>query len=192
MCCSSSSIRRPSRWECAESPRIFWFRSMPESRRNKPLFFGSGRGGHVHGPGQVVCYPIVDLRSMGISVREYVCKLEETVIAALRECGVQGFRQQAKVGVWTAPKDKIASIGIRISRRITFHGFSVNGTFRRTPRNSSYRAVCLKTRMISVNELVDRKISRDWARQPLRALSPLNRRGPGIVLAGTDHPMKIS
>lgn len=126
----------------------------------------SDRGGEAtyHGPGQLVCYPIVDLRSMGISVREYVSKLEETVIAALRECRVHGFRQKGKVGVWTAPNDKIASIGIRISRRIAFHGFSVNVDLQKDPSEFIISCGMPETRMISINELADRKISMEWAR----------------------------
>jgi lipoate-protein ligase B len=124
------------------------------------------RGGEAtyHGPGQVVCYPIVDLRSSGISVREYVRKLEETVIVALQECGVHGFRQKGKIGVWTGPNEKIASIGIKISRRIAFHGFSVNVDLQKDPSEFIISCGMPETRMISVNELVDHGISMEWAK----------------------------
>ncbi len=86
------------------------------------------RGGQAtyHGPGQVVCYPIVDLRRMALSVREYVRNLEEVIIRTLGLFGVVGLRQPGRVGVWTGPREKIASIGVRIHRRITSHGFALN------------------------------------------------------------------
>jgi lipoyl(octanoyl) transferase len=86
------------------------------------------RGGEAtyHGPGQIVCYPIVDLKSMKISVRSYVTALESAVLRTLEYFGVEGFRKDGKVGVWTGEHEKIASIGIRIRRRITYHGFSLN------------------------------------------------------------------
>jgi lipoate-protein ligase B len=124
------------------------------------------RGGEAtyHGPGQVVCYPIVDLRSLGISVRDYVGKLEETVISALRECGVAGFRQKGKVGVWTGPNEKIASIGIKVSRRIAYHGFSVNIDLQKDPSEFIISCGMPEARMISVNELVSHEISTESAR----------------------------
>jgi lipoate-protein ligase B len=78
------------------------------------------RGGEAtfHGPGQVVCYPIVDLKALGLSARKYVQGLEETIIKTLAEFDVRGFSQPKKVGVWTSVTDKIASIGVRIQRRL--------------------------------------------------------------------------
>jgi lipoate-protein ligase B len=77
------------------------------------------RGGEAtfHGPGQVVCYPIVDLKALGLSARKYVQGLEETIVKTLADFDVRGFSQPKKVGVWTSPTDKIASIGVRIQRR---------------------------------------------------------------------------
>jgi lipoate-protein ligase B len=86
------------------------------------------RGGQAtyHGPGQLVCYPILDLRRLGLSVRDYVNRLEETVICALASFGILGIRMKGKPGVWTGSREKIASIGVRIERRVTSHGFSLN------------------------------------------------------------------
>ncbi len=86
------------------------------------------RGGRAtyHGPGQVVCYPIVDLRRMALSVRTYVGNLEEVIMRTLALFGVAGSRLPGTAGVWTSPKEKIASIGVRIHRRITSHGFALN------------------------------------------------------------------
>jgi lipoyl(octanoyl) transferase len=88
------------------------------------------RGGRAtyHGPGQLVCYPVLDLTDYGRDLRAYVERLEASVIAALEELGVPAeVRPGAEfVGVWTPAGAKIASIGIHVSRWITSHGFALN------------------------------------------------------------------
>ncbi|MFQ5624304.1 MAG: lipoyl(octanoyl) transferase LipB [Paracoccaceae bacterium] len=98
------------------------------------------RGGQYtyHGPGQRVVYPMLDLNRRGRDVRGYVSKLEEWVIRTLAGFGVAGERREGRVGVWvvrpdkpplsdgTPAEDKIAAIGVRIRRWVTFHGFSIN------------------------------------------------------------------
>jgi lipoyl(octanoyl) transferase len=88
------------------------------------------RGGRAtyHGPGQLVCYPVLDLTDYGRDLRAYVERLESAVIAALEELGVPAeVRPGAEfVGVWTPAGAKIASIGIHVSRWVTSHGFAVN------------------------------------------------------------------
>ena len=91
----------------------------------------SGRGGDVtyHGPGQLVGYPIFDLNPDRRDVHRYVRDLEEALIVALREFEVEGRRIQGLTGVWVGPEgreEKIAAIGVRISRWITSHGFALN------------------------------------------------------------------
>jgi lipoyl(octanoyl) transferase len=91
----------------------------------------SGRGGDVtyHGPGQLVGYPIFDLRPDRCDVHQYVRDLETALIAALLEFGIYAGRVEGLTGVWTGPpegEEKIAAIGIRISRWITSHGFALN------------------------------------------------------------------
>jgi lipoyl(octanoyl) transferase len=91
----------------------------------------SGRGGDVtyHGPGQLVGYPIFDLRPHRCDVHRYVRDLEGTVIAALFDLGIRAGRMEGRTGVWTGPaggEEKIAAIGVRISRWITSHGFALN------------------------------------------------------------------
>jgi lipoyl(octanoyl) transferase len=91
----------------------------------------SGRGGDVtfHGPGQLVGYPIFDLKPDRCDVHQYVRDLESALIAALRELGIEGRRVQGLTGVWAGPpghEEKVAAIGIRISRWITSHGFALN------------------------------------------------------------------
>lgn len=91
----------------------------------------SGRGGDVtyHGPGQLVGYPIFDLRPNRCDVHRYVRDLETALIAALLDFGIYGCRVHGHTGVWTGPtgrEEKIAAIGVRISRWITSHGFALN------------------------------------------------------------------
>lgn len=89
--------------------------------------YETNRGGLVtyHGPGQLVGYPIVDLRALAGDAPSYVTGLEETIIRALAEHGIAGFRDPAARGVWTHG-GKIAAIGVAVSRGITMHGFAVN------------------------------------------------------------------
>ena len=81
------------------------------------------RGGAVtyHGPGQLVGYPIMRIES----VRDYVCKMEKALIAALADEGVEAELRDGLTGVW-APRGKIASIGVRVKGGVSMHGFAVN------------------------------------------------------------------
>jgi lipoyl(octanoyl) transferase len=105
------------------------------------------RGGQVtyHGPGQVVAYPLVDLRRLGIYVKEYVFRLEQTVISTLADVGVTGHRVRTAPGVYVrladpfghAPLDpaahpdfaglaKVAALGVKVSGHCTWHGAALN------------------------------------------------------------------
>ena len=84
-----------------------------------------GGGTTVHNPGQVVVYPIIDLRSVGLGVNEYVRELEGVGIELLGSFGVCGERREGLPGVW-AGEVKVASIGVRVSRGVTYHGMAVN------------------------------------------------------------------
>ena len=87
------------------------------------------RGGKstYHGPGQLVCYPILDLRLHGKDVKKYVRDLEEALICTLAPLGLDGVRFDGLTGVWLhRPPRKIASIGVHISRWITTHGYALN------------------------------------------------------------------
>ena len=85
------------------------------------------RGGEVtfHGPGQLVGYPILDLRNYKKSVSWYMRTLEELTIRVLKEFDIKGSRIKGLTGVWVENK-KIAAQGVRISRWVTMHGFSIN------------------------------------------------------------------
>jgi len=102
-----------------------------ELEREGVAVFDTGRGGDVtyHGPGQLVGYPIFDLKPDRCDVHRYVRDLEEVLIVALREFGIEGGRVQGLSGVWVGEpgrERKIAAIGVRISRWITSHGFALN------------------------------------------------------------------
>lgn len=90
------------------------------------------RGGDVtyHGPGQLVVYPLLDLESHHLGVKDYVCLLEETVIRTIGEYGVRGERIAGASGVWigvgTATERKICALGVKCSRYITMHGLALN------------------------------------------------------------------
>jgi lipoyl(octanoyl) transferase len=87
----------------------------------------TGRGGDVtyHGPGQLVGYPIVNLRPDRCDVHRYVRDLEEVLIRTIGEYGIRGARVPGLTGVWVGD-EKIAAIGVRIARWITSHGFALN------------------------------------------------------------------
>jgi lipoyl(octanoyl) transferase len=89
----------------------------------------TGRGGDItyHGPGQLVCYPILDLRPDRCDVHKYVRDLEEVMIRTTRDFGLESARIAGLSGAWVGP-DKIGAIGVRISRWITSHGFAFNVT----------------------------------------------------------------
>lgn len=87
----------------------------------------SPRGGDItcHAPGQVVAYPIVHLPPPRQDVRKYVSALEDVVLQTLRDFGVLGARCEGQRGVWIG-NDKIAAVGVRISRWVTSHGLALN------------------------------------------------------------------
>jgi lipoate-protein ligase B len=87
----------------------------------------TNRGGDLtfHGPGQIVGYPILDLRARGLGPGEYVWLLEEVLLRTLRRFGVEARRTPGRPGVWTG-QGKIAAIGVRIERGMSLHGFALN------------------------------------------------------------------
>lgn len=95
-------------------------------------FIKVDRGGDItfHGPGQLVVYPIIDLESFDLGVKEYVEKLEEIVIRTIASYHIEGKRLAGATGVWIEPETsrarKICAIGVKCSRFVTMHGFALN------------------------------------------------------------------
>jgi len=89
----------------------------------------TGRGGDItyHGPGQIVGYPIIDLKPDRLDVHRYVRDLEEVLIRTVAEYGIEAGRVEGLTGVWVG-QEKLAAIGVRISRWVTSHGFALNVT----------------------------------------------------------------
>lgn len=85
------------------------------------------RGGQVtyHGPGQLVMYPLFDLKRLKVGVRDYVCKIEQSMIDTLAEWNIEGRRKDGAPGVYVAGA-KIGALGIRVRRGCTFHGLAFN------------------------------------------------------------------
>lgn len=93
--------------------------------------FATGRGGRYtyHGPGQRIGYAMLDLSRRNKDVRCYVHAVEGWVIAALAELGINAFRAEGRIGIWTrdgGTEAKIGAIGVRVRRWVTMHGFAVN------------------------------------------------------------------
>lgn len=95
-------------------------------------FFHIDRGGDItyHGPGQIVGYPILNLEYFVSGVKDYIFKLEESVILTLKELGIDSTRLDGAIGVWldvgTPRARKICAIGVRTSRWVSMHGFAFN------------------------------------------------------------------
>ena len=90
-------------------------------------FVHASRGGDItfHGPGQIVGYPILNLKNHGMDIRKHLRSIEEVIIRTLRDFDIEGRRIDGVTGVW-AKRSKIASIGIAIRKWVTYHGFALN------------------------------------------------------------------
>ena len=94
--------------------------------------YDAGRGGQYtyHGPGQRVAYVMIDLNQYDKDVRKFVYNLEEWIIRTLAKFNVKGERREGRVGIWidrgNGREDKIAAIGVRVRKWITFHGIAIN------------------------------------------------------------------
>jgi lipoyl(octanoyl) transferase len=89
--------------------------------------FETNRGGQAtyHGPGQLIGYPILDLRVRGRDLHSYLRRLEDLLIELLKEFGIEGTKVEGKTGVWVEDR-KIASIGVGVRKWVTMHGFALN------------------------------------------------------------------
>ena len=91
----------------------------------------TNRGGKItyHGPGQLICYFVIDLKKRNKDIRKFVSKIEKTIIDTLKFYNIKSFADKKNIGIWYNDKNKIkkvAAIGIRVSKWIAYHGFSIN------------------------------------------------------------------
>ena len=106
--------------------------NQQDLKNKKIKFFKTNRGGDItyHGPGQIVCYPILDLDNFFTDIHKYLRFLEETVILTLENYGIKGIRSENETGVWLDPNSsdarKICALGVKASRWVTMHGLALN------------------------------------------------------------------
>ena len=91
----------------------------------------TNRGGKItyHGPGQIICYFVIDLKKRKKDIRKFITIIEKTIIESLLEFGINAFGDPKNIGIWIEDKKKIkkiAAIGIRVSKWIAYHGFAIN------------------------------------------------------------------
>jgi lipoyl(octanoyl) transferase len=133
-----------ARITAGETPELVWLLEHPAlytagtSAKRADLVdagrfpvFESGRGGQFtyHGPGQRVAYVMLNLKKRGGDIRAFVATLERWIVLTLAELGVDAAPREDRIGVWVARpgrEDKIAALGIRVRRGVSFHGISIN------------------------------------------------------------------
>ena len=91
----------------------------------------SNRGGKIthHGPGQLICYFVLDLRKRGKDIRKFITLIEKSIIETLRCFNIETFADKENIGIWyndNSTIKKVAAIGVRVSKWIAYHGFSIN------------------------------------------------------------------
>ena len=91
----------------------------------------SNRGGKItyHGPGQLICYFVIDLKKRKKDIRKFITLLEKTIIQSLSDYNIHSYGDLKNIGIWTKHKNKvykIAAIGVRVSKWIAYHGFAIN------------------------------------------------------------------
>ena len=117
-------------WLCEHEPVYTTGRRGIDNRLGGELpapMFKTDRGGETtfHGPGQIMLYPIINLRARGLGVRDYVHLLEQSCIDVLASLGAPSQRRCGFPGVWTS-RGKIAALGVRVSRGVAYHGMALN------------------------------------------------------------------
>ena len=91
----------------------------------------TNRGGKItyHGPGQLVCYFVIDLKQRQKNIRKFITLIEKTIIESLSEFNIKSFGDPKNIGIWVNDKNetkKVAAIGVRVSKWIAYHGFAIN------------------------------------------------------------------
>ncbi|WP_415304650.1 lipoyl(octanoyl) transferase LipB [Candidatus Pelagibacter sp. Uisw_090] len=91
----------------------------------------TNRGGKItyHGPGQLICYFVIDLKQRKKNIRKFITLIEKTIIESLFEFNIKSFGDPKNIGIWVGDKSnikKVAAIGVRVSKWIAYHGFAIN------------------------------------------------------------------
>jgi lipoyl(octanoyl) transferase len=91
----------------------------------------TNRGGKItyHGPGQLICYFVIDLKKRKKDIRKFITLIEKTIIESLSEFNIKSFGDPKNIGIWVKDKgniNKVAAIGVRVSKWIAYHGFAIN------------------------------------------------------------------
>ncbi|MDC1129877.1 lipoyl(octanoyl) transferase LipB [Candidatus Pelagibacter sp.] len=91
----------------------------------------TNRGGKItyHGPGQLICYFVIDLKQREKDIRKFITLIEKTIIQSLSEFNIKSFGDPKNIGIWIEDKSdikKVAAIGVRVSKWIAYHGFAIN------------------------------------------------------------------
>lgn len=137
-------------------------------KKNIPIY-RVGRGGDVtfHGPGQLVGYPIFRLQQSLVSVRRFIYKIEEILIEVLKEFNITAYVAHPYIGVLVA-HSKIASIGIAVSKQVTFHGFALNVST--DLHYFDYINPCgmKHIKMTSMQEVLQKPISMDTVKEKMK------------------------
>ena len=106
--------------------------SKEEEILNKSInIIKTNRGGRItyHGPGQLICYFVIDLKKRQKDIRKFITLIEKTIIESLFKFNINAFGDPMNIGIWVNEKnktDKVAAIGVRVSKWIAYHGFAIN------------------------------------------------------------------
>ncbi|QEN03506.1 lipoyl(octanoyl) transferase [Thiospirochaeta perfilievii] len=127
------------------------------------------RGGNItyHGPGQIILYPVISIKSIKIGVREYIRRLEEITIITLKKFGVEGSRNKLNHGVWVNGK-KIASVGVRIKNGVTLHGLAININTDLEPFNWINPCGLKDIKATSSLEVLNKKLNIDSVKESIK------------------------
>jgi lipoate-protein ligase B len=127
------------------------------------------RGGDItfHGPGQLVVYPIIDLRGARLTVVDYIENLEQVMIRAVADWGINAVRHPMNRGVWVG-NNKLGSVGIAIRRGIAFHGMALNVNLSLKPFGWINPCGLQDTRMTSMEQELSRKVLMNQVRQSVK------------------------
>jgi lipoate-protein ligase B len=149
--------------------RSFLIASPEELEKRKISLFHVERGGDVtyHGPGQLVGYPIMNLKEYGYRLVRYVGQLEEVLIRVLQDFGIEAKRDAQNRGVWVG-HEKIASIGVAIKRWVSFHGFALNYGTDLDYFHLIHPCGLEGVRMTSMGKVLGRKIDRKELTEKVR------------------------